>query len=82
MDEIERVVAGGKTYISFDIDVLDPAFAPGTGTPEVGGMSSLQAQHLVRGIADLDLNVVGADMVEVSPQNLVCQCGKFFVQCE
>ena len=68
MDEIKRVVAGGNTYISFDIDVLDPAFAPGTGTPEVGGMSSLQAQHLVRGIADLDLNIVGADMVEVSPQ--------------
>jgi guanidinopropionase len=67
-DEIQKIVGKGKTYISFDIDALDPAFAPGTGTPEVGGMSTLEAQQLVRGIHALDLNIIGADLVEVSPQ--------------
>ncbi|MDR0212471.1 MAG: agmatinase [Comamonas sp.] len=63
--EARRVVGDGPTYISFDVDVLDPAFAPGTGTPEIGGMTTLQAQHLIRGLQGLDL--VGADVVEVSP---------------
>lgn len=63
--EARRVVGDGPTYVSFDVDVLDPAFAPGTGTPEIGGMTSLQAQQLVRGLRGLDL--VGADVVEVSP---------------
>lgn len=51
--------------MSVDIDVLDPAFAPGTGTPEPGGLSSRELLHLLRGIADL--NLVGADVVEVAP---------------
>ena len=69
--EIRAVVGntGRPTYISFDIDSLDPAFAPGTGTPEIGGLTSLQAQQILRGLCDpdLNLNVVGADCVEVSP---------------
>jgi agmatinase len=52
-------------YLSFDIDALDPAFAPGTGTPVPGGLASWQALELVRGLGALDL--VGMDMVEVSP---------------
>ena len=52
-------------YISIDIDVLDPAFAPGTGTPEAGGFSSRELIHLLRGLKGL--NIVGADVVEVAP---------------
>ena len=63
--EVRRVVGNDPTYISFDVDVLDPAFAPGTGTPEIGGMTTLQAQHMIRGLRGL--NLVGADVVEVSP---------------
>ncbi len=63
--EARRVVGDGPTYISFDIDSLDPAFAPGTGTPEVGGMTPIQAQGLLRGLRGLDL--IGGDVVEVSP---------------
>jgi agmatinase len=58
-------LAGGPVYCSFDIDALDPAFAPGTGTPEVGGLTSYEALALVRALAGLSL--VGADVVEVSP---------------
>jgi agmatinase len=57
---------GLKTYLSLDIDVVDPAFAPGTGTPQVGGLSSVQILGLVRALRGLDF--VGADLVEVSPQ--------------
>jgi agmatinase len=57
---------GIKTYLSLDIDVVDPAFAPGTGTPQVGGLSSAQIIELVRTLRGLDL--VGCDLVEVSPQ--------------
>jgi agmatinase len=56
---------GAPVYCSFDIDAVDPAFAPGTGTPEVGGLTSYEALALVRALAGLDL--VGADVVEVSP---------------
>jgi len=56
---------GGPVYCSFDIDALDPAFAPGTGTPEVGGLTSYEALVLVRALAGQSL--VGADVVEVSP---------------
>ena len=52
-------------YVSIDIDVLDPAHAPGTGTPEAGGMTSRELLHSLRGLAGL--NVVGADIVEVAP---------------
>ena len=63
--ELRRVTGDGPTYVSFDVDSLDPAFAPGTGTPEVGGLSSLEAQRLLRGLRGLDL--IGGDVVEVSP---------------
>jgi len=65
MAEARRVVGDGPTYVSFDIDALDPAFAPGTGTPEIGGLSSLEAQLMIRNLQGLDL--VGADVVEVAP---------------
>jgi agmatinase len=65
VETIRRVVAG-PTYVSFDIDAVDPAFAPGTGTPEVGGLTSHEAQRLLRGLAGLP--IVGCDLVEVSPQ--------------
>ncbi|MBL7182886.1 MAG: agmatinase [Anaerolineae bacterium] len=63
--EARRVVREGPTYISFDVDSLDPAFAPGTGTPEVGGITTIEAQALLRGLRGLDL--IGGDVVEVSP---------------
>jgi guanidinobutyrase len=52
-------------YVTLDIDVVDPAFAPGTGTPQVGGLSSAQVLELVRSLRGL--NIVGCDLVEVSP---------------
>jgi len=61
-----EVVGDGLTYISFDVDGLDPVFAPGTGTPEVGGLTTLEAQTLLRGLRGL--NLVGGDVVEVAPQ--------------
>jgi len=61
-----REIAGTRPlYVTFDIDSVDPAFAPGTGTPEVGGLTSYEAQELVRGLAGL--NMVGCDVVEVAP---------------
>src|SRR5438034_2165432 len=62
--EIRRIVTGAA-YMTFDIDSVDPAFAPATGTPEVGGLTSHEAQRLVRGLAGLAL--VGGDIVEVAP---------------
>ncbi len=61
---VERV-GGGKTYMTFDIDALDPAFAPGTGTPVAGGLSSREALSILRGLTAVDF--VGGDVVEVSP---------------
>jgi agmatinase len=66
IERIRDVVGTGPTYISFDIDSLDPAFAPGTGTPEPGGLSTREALELVRGCAGLD--IVAGDVVEVAPQ--------------
>ena len=63
--EARRVVGDGPTYVSFDVDGLDPVFAPGTGTPEIGGMTTREAQHIVRGLQGL--NLIGGDVVEVSP---------------
>lgn len=63
--EARRVAGDGPTYVSFDVDGLDPAFAPGTGTPEIGGLTTVEAQALLRGLQGLDL--VGGDVVEVSP---------------
>jgi guanidinobutyrase len=65
MEEVREKVAGGPVYLSMDIDGLDPAFAPGTGTPEVGGLTTSQAMEVIRGCRGLDL--VGCDLVEVSP---------------
>jgi agmatinase len=62
---IRRAVGDGPAYVTFDIDAVDPAFAPGTGTPEVGGLTSHEAQRLVRGLAGL--GIIGCDVVEVSP---------------
>lgn len=62
---IRETVGSGPAYISFDIDCLDPAFAPGTGTPVAGGLSSNQALAILRGLRGLDL--VGMDVVEVAP---------------
>lgn len=62
-----RAVAGtAPVYLSFDIDALDPAFAPGTGTPEIGGLTTREAQAILRGLKGLD--IVGGDVVEVAPQ--------------
>jgi len=63
--EARNIVGDHRTYISFDIDGIDPAFAPGTGTPEIGGILPIEAQRLIRGLRGL--NLVGADVVEVSP---------------
>ena len=65
VEEARRVVGTGPAYLSFDIDSLDPVWAPGTGTPEAGGLTMIEAQRLVRGLMGLD--IVGADLVEVSP---------------
>lgn len=62
---IREVVGTEATYLSFDIDCLDPAFAPGTGTPEIGGLASWQAQALLRRMGGIDF--VGMDLVEVAP---------------
>ena len=63
--EARRVVGNGPTYVSLDIDSIDPAFAPGTGTPEVGGITTIESQALLRGLRGLYL--IGGDVVEVSP---------------
>ena len=65
MSEAREIVGQGPTYLSYDIDFVDPTFAPGTGTPEVGGPNSYQALQVVRELNGIDL--IGADMVEVSP---------------
>lgn len=65
VDEARKLVGDTPVYLSFDIDSLDPVYAPGTGTPEIAGLSTTQALELIRGLRGL--NYVGADMVEVSP---------------
>ncbi|MBI4674996.1 MAG: agmatinase [Chloroflexi bacterium] len=65
VETIRQTVGTRPIYISFDIDAVDPAYAPGTGTPEVGGFTSFQALEMVRGLAGL--NSVGFDLVEVDP---------------
>lgn len=65
IQEARRVVGTGPTYISFDVDGIDPTYTPGTGTPEVGGFSSYEALRMVRGLRGL--NLVGGDVVEVAP---------------
>lgn len=63
--EALRVAGDGPTYISFDVDGLDPVYAPGTGTPEIGGISTVDALRLLRGLRGL--NLIGGDVVEVAP---------------
>jgi len=65
MAEIREQIGSGPVYISMDIDGLDPAYAPGTGTPEIGGLTTPQALEIIRGCAGLD--IVGCDLVEVAP---------------
>jgi len=65
MAEAREIVGTDPTYVSYDIDFIDPSFAPGTGTPEIGGPNSFDAIAVVRELTGL--NIVGADMVEVSP---------------
>jgi agmatinase len=66
IERARAIVGDGPTYVSFDVDALDPAFAPGTGTPEVGGLTSAQALAILRGLKGLD--IVGGDVVEIAPQ--------------
>lgn len=65
ISEARRVAGNGPVYVSFDVDALDPVYAPGTGTPEIGGFSTYDAQKMIRGLRGLD--IAGGDVVEVSP---------------
>jgi guanidinopropionase len=65
MAEARQIVGKGKTYVSFDVDSIDPSMAPGTGTPEIGGLTTFDAQHMLRHLRGLD--IIGADVVEVAP---------------
>ena len=65
IEKAREVVGEGPTYVSFDVDGLDPVYAPGTGTPEVGGFNTYEAQQMLRGLHGLD--IVAGDVVEVSP---------------
>ncbi|MBI1732805.1 MAG: agmatinase [Gammaproteobacteria bacterium] len=65
VDRIRAVVGDRRCYVTFDIDCLDPAFAPGTGTPVIGGLSTHTAQQILRGLTGL--NIVGMDITEVAP---------------
>ncbi|MDE0308549.1 MAG: agmatinase [Acidiferrobacterales bacterium] len=65
IEEARDIVGDGPTYISFDVDGLDPVYAPGTGTPEVGGLTTLEAQMMIRALEGL--NLIGGDVVEVAP---------------
>lgn len=65
LSEIHRVVSQSPAYLTFDVDSIDPAFAPGTGTPEFGGLLPREVNALLRGLNDIKL--LGADVVEVSP---------------
>ena len=65
IEEAQKVIGGGPTYLTFDVDGLDPAYTPGTGTPEIGGLTTREGLALVRGLRGA--NLVGGDVVEVSP---------------
>lgn len=66
IEKARAIVGDGPTYVSFDIDSLDPSFAPGTGTPEIGGLTTREVLELIRGLKGI--NIVGGDVVEVAPQ--------------
>ena len=63
--QVREIIGNGPAYFSLDIDAIDPAFAPGTGVPEIAGITTYEAQRIIRGLRGL--NIVGADFVEVSP---------------
>lgn len=65
VEETREIVGSTTVYLTFDIDAIDPAFAPGTGTPEIAGLTTPEAMEILRGLRSL--NFIGADMVEVSP---------------
>lgn len=65
IEEARKVIGNGPTYISLDVDGIDPAFTPGTGTPEIGGMDPFEVQQILRGLQGA--NIIGGDVVEVSP---------------
>lgn len=65
IEEIHRVVGDSPCYVTFDVDALDPVYAPGTGTPEVGGINTVEAQEMIRSLEGL--HIVGGDVVEVAP---------------
>ena len=65
LEQTKKILGNKKTYLTFDIDCVDPAFAPGTGTPVCGGLSSAQVLEILRGLRGM--NLVGMDLVEVSP---------------
>jgi guanidinobutyrase len=65
MAEVQAQLGDGPMYLSFDIDGLDPSVAPGTGTPEIGGLTGIQGLEIIRGLRGASL--VGADLVEVAP---------------
>ncbi|NLO20902.1 MAG: agmatinase [Syntrophomonadaceae bacterium] len=65
LDQVKGLIGSGPVYFTLDVDVIDPAYAPGTGTPEAGGFSSRQVLQLMQQLKDL--NIVGFDLVEVSP---------------
>lgn len=65
MEEVRGMLGEGPVYLSFDIDSLDPSVAPGTGTPEIGGLTTIQALEIIRGCKGL--NLAGCDLVEVAP---------------
>ena len=65
MAEVREIVGNSPTYCTYDIDFVDPTFAPGTGTPEIGGPNSFQAQQVIRELEGI--NLIGADLVEVAP---------------
>jgi agmatinase len=69
VERILEIVGNHKAYLTFDIDCLDPAFAPGTGTPVAGGLSSAQALGILRGLGPL--NFIGADVVEVDQPTIM-----------
>lgn len=66
IEKAKAIIGDGPTYLTFDIDSLDPSFAPGTGTPEIGGLTTREVLELIRGLKGM--NIVGGDVVEVAPQ--------------
>jgi agmatinase len=66
IEKARTVIGEGPTYVTFDIDSIDPGFAPGTGTPEVGGLTPREVLAILRGIAGA--HIIGGDVMEVAPQ--------------